>query len=381
MNERREAFPSFPETESHKEGYGKGKNEGMNSAEVGEAKQEMILREQEAAMLHKVISSHQEGGDLTRGSVISYLRRHPRFRRTLVAIILTTSGAFGYKATPSGFKEPAGQHEAYLSEARGETKRYVEGEALTIERGSSIVDTIQQFLERQGVSPDQATDNAWAMADEFARERGFAQGAYSLVFPGDEIQIIPYPDRPGEYKMVNFLSKERSPQPGWLPDKPKDIPSAPAENATPLFNEALTRQEEAIVRLAQEAKEEETRLRGQERITEQNRKAAETMVDEINRGVAAYIKNLGTWAKMGLADDIREHAHLINIAAPERLMSGLEDAGEHLRQILSLYARELPKVRAYDPSVYEREVTRLRELIKKVEEKSNFELRKDPEFS
>lgn len=376
---RRETFSSSPEMESRREEFGKGKNGGMNSAEVRETKQE-ILREQEAAMLYKVVSSHQEGGELARGSVISYLRRHPRFRRTLVAIILTTSGAFGYKAIPSEFKEPAGQREAYLSETMGETKGYFEGETLTIERGSSIVDTIQQFLERQGVSPDQAKHNASAMADEFARERGFAQGAYSLVFPGDEIQIIPHSDRPGEYKMVKFLSKERSPKPGWLPDNPKDVAPAAAE-ATSAFSEALTGQEEAIMHLAQEAEEEERRFAQQERITEENRKAAESLVDQLNRDVAAYIKNLGRWAKMALADDIRGHADIIKITAHEQQMSDLEDVGEHLKHILSLYEGELPKIKEHDPRVYEREVRRLRELVQKIQAKSNWELRNDPEFS
>ncbi len=83
---------------------------------------------------------------------------------------------------------------------------------------------------------------------------------------------------------------------------------------------------------------------------------------------------------MGLADDIRNHANEIKLVAKEQEPT-LANAGEHLIHILSLYKAELSKIKEHDAKIYEREVTRLMELVQKVEATSNWELRKDPRFS
>ena len=89
----------------------------------------------------------------------------------------------------------------------------VEVSSVSIEKGSSFEGAIINKLVEDGMDKAEAGKVAHRMALEFAEENNLEKGAYSLVHPGDEIDLEKNPD--GSYKVSQFRA-ESGINPGWL---------------------------------------------------------------------------------------------------------------------------------------------------------------------
>ncbi len=85
--------------------------------------------------------------------------------------------------------------------------------SVTIEEGSNFEKTIINKLVEDGMDKGEAGKLAHEMAEKFAQENGLEKGAYSLVHPGDEIEIMKTPN--GSYEIVEFRA-ESGIKPSWL---------------------------------------------------------------------------------------------------------------------------------------------------------------------
>lgn len=89
----------------------------------------------------------------------------------------------------------------------------VEVSSVSIEKGSSFEGAIINKLVEDGMDKAEAGKVAHRMALQFAEENNLEKGAYSLVHPGDEIDLEKNPD--GSYKVSQFRA-ESGINPGWL---------------------------------------------------------------------------------------------------------------------------------------------------------------------
>ncbi|MFZ5981951.1 MAG: hypothetical protein ACOYS2_00010 [Patescibacteria group bacterium] len=87
------------------------------------------------------------------------------------------------------------------------------GGSVEILKGSSFEGSVSKYLQEQGLSKAEAGKMAHRMALQYAKEQGLEKGAYSLVHPGDSIQISP--DGKGGYKISGFENKSGI-KAGWM---------------------------------------------------------------------------------------------------------------------------------------------------------------------